>query len=248
MDLCLATSPLHDWAISNTTDVPFYLDLVRVTKGDILEIGTGTGRIASLIASMGKRVFALDTAPNQLRYALQRWREDGGGAAPLYLAADMRNLCIQHQFELILATQRSFERILLDTERIRLFQDCASLLVSNGLLVVHVWSPPTEAIGGVREKVEEIAATNDHGALRVIRREERDPVRKIRRYTRRIEEKEGQKRTWDCPPLDMRWYTATDLESLGLRAGLRIDNRYANFQREPFSPGAAELIWVYHKR
>ncbi|HOJ32864.1 MAG TPA: class I SAM-dependent methyltransferase [Candidatus Hydrogenedentes bacterium] len=248
MDPCLEISPLHDWAISSTTDVPFYLDFVRVTTGDILEIGTGTGRIASLIASVGKHVLAIDTAPKQLRYALQRWREDGGGAAPLYLAADMRNLCIQHRFELILATHRSFERVLLDMERIRLFQDCASLLVSNGLLVVHVWSPPTEAIGGVREKVEELPASDEHGPLRVIRREERDPVRKIRRYTRRIEEKEGLKRTWDCPPMDLRWYTATDLESLGLRAGLRVDNRFSNFQREAYSPGAAELIWVYRKR
>ncbi len=248
MDLSEDVFLLHDWTISATTDVPFYLELVQATQDEILEIGAGRGRISALVASMGKRIVAMDTGANALRYAQRNWHEDGGGAGPCYLAADIRNRCLCNAFGLILATHRSFERLLLDSERVRVFQDCAAMLKANGLMVVHVWATPTEAGGLIREKTEEVSPTEQHGLLRIVRREEKELPRKVRRYTLRVEEVNGTKQVQNFPPLELRGYSPTELDSLGLRSGLRIEARYANFQKMPYVPGANELIWVYRKR
>lgn len=245
---CAEVAPVYDWAELSTADIPFYLELARETKGSVLEIGAATGRITLLLAGLGKQVVALDTSPALLRCARRKWTEMGGGPGPLFIAGDIRKPCLNQQFPLIIAPNRAFESLFSDAERIRAFQDCTQLLAPAGLLAVHVWGPPQDNSPKTDEREEHIPPTDEHAGLRVVRWEERDRARKVRRHHRRIEELDGLKRSWEPPTLELRWFTHPELEELGLRAGLRIEQRYGDFRRTPFHPGSPQMIWVYRKR
>lgn len=49
-----------------TADIPFYIDYARRQKGEILELGCGTGRVALALANEGYRVTGLDLSQQML--------------------------------------------------------------------------------------------------------------------------------------------------------------------------------------
>jgi len=49
-----------------TADIPFYMDYASQKKGEILELGCGTGRVALILAYAGFRVTGIDLSQQML--------------------------------------------------------------------------------------------------------------------------------------------------------------------------------------
>ena len=92
-----------------------------------------------------------------------------------------------------------------------------------------------------------IEPTNEHGSLRFSWREERDFGNELRKHYFRIEETDGQQRTWEHNPIEIRWYTQEALDTLGQTADLTVRGRFRDFQRNPYEPGFLHMIWVFEK-
>ncbi|MHB1483071.1 MAG: class I SAM-dependent methyltransferase [Saccharofermentanales bacterium] len=48
------------------SDLPFYLDYAKAQKGEVLELGCGTGRVALTLAREGLKVTGLDLSDEML--------------------------------------------------------------------------------------------------------------------------------------------------------------------------------------
>ena len=234
----------YDWTEQSTADIPFFVDLARQAESPILEVGAGTGRITIPIAELGKRVVALDISESMLSRAKAKTNADNVS----FLIGDFQSLALDETFGLILAPGRTFEHALSDSDRREAFRRCSSHLKSSGLLALYVWGPPGDAETAPPEKSKMIDPTDEHGTLRFSWREARDFGRELRTHHFRVEELNGQMRTWEHDPIEIRWYRPEVLDELGQSVGLRTLDRYQDFQKTPYSDGSLHMIWVYEKR
>ncbi|MGH6948290.1 MAG: class I SAM-dependent methyltransferase [Kiloniellales bacterium] len=90
-------------------DDDFYLSVAREQPGAaVLDLGCGTGRLASRLAELGHRVVGVDPAAAMLDVARKR---PGGGAVE-WLEGDARNVDLARRFDLILMTGHTFQTLL----------------------------------------------------------------------------------------------------------------------------------------
>ena len=233
----------YDWTEQSTEDIPFFVDLARQAEGPILEIGAGTGRTTIPVAELGKPVTALDISESML----SRAKSKAASHSIRFRIGDFRSLSLGQTFGLILAPGRVFEHALSDAERQSAFGGCACHLKQTGILALHVWGPPADTDSTSPEKTMSIGPTDQHGTLLFSWREERDFGAQVREHYFRIEETDGQRRTWAHDPIKVRWYTAESLDALGQAVGLRVCNRFRDFHGAPYESGSLNLIWIYEK-
>jgi len=125
-----------------------YLDLELADRGDadfwrwaaseppggrVLELGAGTGRATAFLAGAGASVFAFDLFPELIEAARARL-----GALPnVHLfVADMRCLCLDATFDLVVAVDDPFTHLLASGERDGALQAAAAHLAPGGRLIL----------------------------------------------------------------------------------------------------------------
>lgn len=233
----------YDWTERSTDDIPFFVDLTRQARGSILELGAGTGRITIPVAAVGNPVTALDISEAML----SRARAKSASQTIDFRIGDFRSLALGQTFGLILAPGRVFEHAISDGERQSAFDGCARHLKQRGQLALHVWGPPADTNPTPQEKTKSIPPTDQHGTLMFSWREERDVKTEMRKHYFRIQETDGKKRTWTHDPIEVRWYTADALDTLGRAVGLTVRDRFQNFHGSSYQLGSLNMIWVYKK-
>jgi SAM-dependent methyltransferase len=70
-----AYAPFYDWENARTLgrrDVPFWRNVARQTRGRVLELGCGTGRISLPLARAGVRIVGIDRSAPMLERAAKR--------------------------------------------------------------------------------------------------------------------------------------------------------------------------------
>src|SRR5262249_21004863 len=70
-----AYAPFYDWENARTLgrkDVPFWRDVATQTRGPVLELGCGTGRISLPLARAGVRLVGVDRSAQMLARASRR--------------------------------------------------------------------------------------------------------------------------------------------------------------------------------
>jgi ubiquinone/menaquinone biosynthesis C-methylase UbiE len=94
-----AYAPFYDWENARTLgrrDVPFWRDVARRVQGRVLELGSGTGRIALPLARAGVPLIGVDRSAEMLRQAVRRavtLRRQGRKKTSLrFIRADIRHL------------------------------------------------------------------------------------------------------------------------------------------------------------
>src|SRR5215213_6657583 len=129
-------------------DVEFFRGLAAETGGPVLEIGCGTGRVASALAAAGFEVVGVDRSAPMLRLAQER-----RGAAPPDVAArltfvhgDMTAFDLARQFPLIVAPSRVFQFALTSDDQRAALRAFKAHLRPGGRLVLDLFDPSLEYV------------------------------------------------------------------------------------------------------
>lgn len=125
--------------------------------GKVLEIGTGSGYSAALLARMAKRVFTLERHQELAHRAQIAWKE-----------LSLSNIVGFHQDGLLgLGGHAPFDRILLNGSVIEIPELLLEQLADGGVLVAPV-GPPDSRQPVVRiERVEDDFIESEHGTVRL---------------------------------------------------------------------------------
>lgn len=121
-------------------DTDFYLSLPE-PRSAILDIGCGTGLLASAYAEQGHEVFGLDPAPAMLEIARAR----PGGDRVTWIEADARTFDVKRQFDLIVMTGHVFQVFLDDDDVLRVLTSARKHLRQGGRLVFDSRNPEAGA-------------------------------------------------------------------------------------------------------
>ena len=121
---------------SLSDDVEMYLDLV--CDGErVVEMGAGSGRIATPLAEAGCRVTAVDCSEAMLAAGEARMREAGVEV----VRGDMRCLALGKEFDLVVFGLSTFQHLLMRSDQLSALRSARRQLADHGRLVID-WTAP----------------------------------------------------------------------------------------------------------
>jgi SAM-dependent methyltransferase len=236
-------------------DLGFYLELCRSSRGRILELGCGTGRILIPAARDGCNVVGVDVSEHMLAKC-----EEKLGTEPKevqervrLVRGNMTTFDLGSLFACAIIPFRAFQHLTAMAEQLQCLRRIHEHLEPEGTLVFDVFHPDFRRMlvlsGG--EEVEETSEM------------ELSDGRKLRR-TYRIP---GLHRAEQCMDVEMiyyltdtagvterlvhpflfRYFSRFEIEHLLARCGFRLYELYGDFDESPLTDESPEMVFVAEK-
>jgi SAM-dependent methyltransferase len=212
-----------EWSAHMTEDVPFYVRLAEESKGPIVELAVGSGRVAIPVArATGRTVVGIDSSPAMLEQA--RRNAAAAGVALDLREGDMRELELEEPAGLIYCPFRALLHLPTWADRRRTFERVAASLRPGGRFA---WN----------------AFAFDHRiAARLDGQHQDEPVPHMLRYAvadNRVDillDAGGASSLW--------WATKNEWLGLADVAGLEVEALYGDFDRSPLADVSREYVFV----
>jgi SAM-dependent methyltransferase len=139
----------------------FYLNLARESGGRVLDLGCGTGLLASRIAQEGMDVTGVDPAEGMLRVAMTR----DGGERVSWVKGEGQMLRLPGRFDLIYMTGHAFQALLTDEDAVAVLRAGRDHLADDGRLAFETRNPARKAWLSWTPDKRRCAATAEHGSV-----------------------------------------------------------------------------------
>lgn len=232
-------------------DVEFYLELAAATGGPVLDVGTGTGRVAWPLAEAGHEVVGVDLAASMLKHAKAKGaRRPEAAGRVRFVRQNMIELALGRQFPLVLVPYRSFNHLLTPADQRRALLALRAHLAPGGQAALHLFDPPPDLFASAelfeRHRHLNIVHPQTREMLRW-RIEERRVDAAAQRITQvisyRIERADGSLARESREVIDQRWSFQAEMRALFEATGFRVDALYSDFAKSPPAEGK-EQVWV----
>jgi SAM-dependent methyltransferase len=231
------------------SDLPFYLACAREGGGPVLELGTGTGRVAGFLARAGFNVTGVELSRAMLDHAAaRRLRLGAAGGRLRFLQGDMSRLRVRGRFGTVLVPFRAFNHLYTTERQLATLRAIRRRLAPGGVAVIDLWNPDL------------VELREEEGRIRVAyeRKDPRTGCRVVQRFRVRadIPAQMGYLDYWwdvyrarrrirrDHAPMRWRWFHRFEFEHLLARSGLTVRAVYGDYRRRPLGPRSEELIFV----
>ena len=229
-------APYYDGLTAALPDTTQTVDFLAAHAGEgrVLELGVGTGRIACPLSLRGFDVTGVDNSAGMLA----RLRSRSDGAKVGVVLGSFTDLPVEGEFSLVYAVFNTLFCAVSQDEQLRAIQLAAQHLTPDGALVVETNLPDlarsdssgrTLNTGGVeRHRVFIEAALHDPATQR------------IRTQTIIISEQGIQ-----MFPVMLRYFWPSELDLMAKLAGLRLEQRYGDWDRAPYTRDSSRQISVF---
>ncbi len=221
--------------LGNIEAIADFLAALAGSKGRALELGIGTGRIAIPLAARGVRVTGIDASPAMVA---KLHAKPGGEAIPVTIA-DFAGVPAKGQFSLVYVVFNTFfGGLLSQDEQVRCFGRVAKRLRPGGAFVVEAFVPDlTRFQRNQRVSVISTGTGEAHLELTI-----HDPLnQKTAGHRLVISAREGVR----LYPVQVRYAWPSELDLMARLAGMRLRERWAGWNREPFNAASPAHVSVY---
>lgn len=204
--------------------------------GPVLELAVGTGRVALPLAARGIAVEGVEASPEMVAHL----RAKPGGADMPVAIGDMADVPVAGPYRLVFLVFNTLFNLVSEERQAACFRNVARVLAPGGAFVIETFVPdPADFDRDEQVQVREV--TEDSATIRV------------HRYDRAAQTFVRQTVTFDASgvhlkPFAMRYAWPEQIDELAERAGLRLTERYADWDRSPFDADSRSHISVYRRR
>ncbi|MGV9767273.1 class I SAM-dependent methyltransferase [Micromonospora tulbaghiae] len=204
--------------------------------GPVLELAVGTGRVALPLAARGLAVEGVEASPEMVAHL----RAKPGGADMPVTIGDMADVPVAGPYRLVFLVFNTLFNLVSEERQAACFRNVARVLAPGGAFVIETFVPdPADFDRDEQVQVREV--TEDSATIRV------------HRYDRAAQTFVRQTVTFDASgvqlkPFAMRYAWPEQIDELAERAGLRLTERYADWDRSPFDADSRSHISVYRRR
>lgn len=203
--------------------------------GPVLELGIGTGRVAIPLAAAGVEVHGIDASEAMV----ERLRSKAGGDAIPVTIGDFREFSLDARFTAIYVPFNTFFGLLTQDDQVACFRAVAKHLTSDGVFVMEAFVfDPTFFDHDQRVSVTKV---DPEGVSLDVTKH--DPV-KQRSDSQHVVIREDGIRLF---PVKIRYAHASELDLMARLAGLRLRERWADWDRTPFSSSSGKHISVWER-
>lgn len=246
----------YDWtSLGLDGDVAYYVNLARIKRGPVLELGCGTGRISLQIAKQGIEVVGVDRSHAMLARARKKAEEMELSGRVQWIEADITRFQLEssQQFPLIIIPYRTFLHLLKVEEQIATLKRVYDYLRPNGLFAMDLFVPDLVTM------VEKDGRFDFRGSFPIPGTEHRVDVvdyvqyehfyqqAYVTRYYERYDSK-GVMVERLQKKFQFRYIYPTELIHLLQLSGFQVLHRYGSFRHTPFNQSSKELIIEARKR
>lgn len=233
--------------------VAFYSSLLTDRTRSVLEIGCGTGTIASALAqrlarrndnAATIRIVGVDASAGMLRVA--RSKEP----RVQWVFGDMRSPPVHGPFDLAICCYNTLQHLLDDEDLAKAFRAVHDLLARDGTFAFDIYQPNVAYLSIPQTNRMARSIADSHGRQLEIREDHLyDPDTQTVTYSWRLLDRDKA----DGPPLastryHFRQYFPADLDRLLAGSGLVIRERYGDYDRSPFNQDSKKQILVCGRR
>lgn len=201
--------------------------------GRALELGIGTGRIALPLSAKGVEVHGVDAAPSMISRLLAK----PGGDRITVTQGSFAEIPIEGEFALVYIVFNTFFALSSQDEQVRCFRNVAAHLSRDGCFAIEAFVPDLNRFTGgqvnwatkvTADEVQLDVGQHDAAAQRVI--------------SQKVVITDGNVKLY---PVQIRYAWPSELDLMAQLAGLRLRERWSNWQREPFSSESMHHISIY---
>jgi SAM-dependent methyltransferase len=204
-------------------------------RQDALEFAVGTGRIALPLMRAGVRVDGIELS----RDMVDRMREKPGGDAVEVTIGDMSRVSTGRSYGLVYLVYNTIGNLLTQDDQVRCFQNAARHLAGGGVFVLECRIPAAPARPGHQYvDAERIAA--GHVLLDVCRY---DPVTQVLDENHVRISADGI----ILSPISLRLAFPPEFDLMARIAGLRLRDRWAGWNGEPYTATSWRHVSVYER-
>jgi SAM-dependent methyltransferase len=230
----LVANDYDDWYKDFDQDaITMLAELAR--DGRALELGIGTGRIALPLMGKNVEVHGLDASPSMV--ARMRGKPNGE-RVPVNLG-NFADVAADGQFALVYVVFNTFFALTTQEEQVRCFRNVATHLTPDGCFLIEAFVPDLTRFAGeqairatkvMTERVDFDVSQHDSVTQRVV--------------SQKVVLSDGSVRLY---PIEIRYAWPSELDLMAQLAGLRLRQRWSNWQREPFTSLSMKHISVYER-
>ncbi|MEO7194986.1 MAG: class I SAM-dependent methyltransferase [Pseudonocardiaceae bacterium] len=232
----------------------FYLDLALSANGPVLELGTGTGRIALALAAVGVPVVGVDNAPEMLAVAGSKLA--ARPALPLQAAVelvqgDVLTYRPAAPVGLAVLPLRTVGHFHTPTRLHALLSSVREMLQPDGLFAFDHFVVHADGAGPLAQEEVVYAGPLIGGCSLVLRHSQRaapqsqELLCELRAQVRLAGGSVSEER---CCSYVLGWVSVQDVRHAAHSAGFEVQNLFGSFDQQPFGPGSREQVWVLRRR
>jgi len=211
--------------------VRFLAELAR--DGRVLELAIGTGRVALPLAAQGVAVEGIEAS----RAMLDQLRRKPGGESIPVAVGDMADVAVEGPFRLVYLVYNTLYNLPSADRQAECFRNVAAALEPGGAFVLECFVPDVSRFDR-GQRVEARAVTEDSATLAVWRH---DAVAQRLIKQEIIFGASGYRML----PVALRYCWPSELDMMAARAGLRLEERYAGWDRAEFGSESSSHVSVY---
>lgn len=231
----------------NAGDLAFYGEVCRGAQR-VLELGCGSGRILTALASAKRSVVGLELDAELLALARRNVRAlpEANRKSVRLVQADMRDFELAQRFERVLLPYNALYCLLTKRAALACFRAAHRALEPGGKLVLDVWNAAPFARSAARatsDDSEPIVSVRHAGhTFDVFERS------RVRRAQHRLDvsyvyvPREGG--TAYQIPIAQRYYLRAEVDDLLERAGFVIEQRFGDFSGTRFGSRSDQLVVI----
>ena len=243
---------IYDWVFAwKRDDVQFYVEQARHSGGPILELGSGTGRIAIPIAQAGVEVVGLESSTAMLREARRKTGDAPGssGGIPVWVEGDMADFALGRQFALVIIPFRGFLSLLSVEEQMDCLRCIRDHLAPGGRLIFDVFVPDLDMLtddGSTPFHFEDVPHPDLDRRLVIWHQNRFDNHNQINNARTIIEEVDsgGEVVRRLYREFQIRYMHRFEAQHLLELAGFRVEELYGDFELGTFDDDSTDMVWV----
>ena len=224
--------------------VDFYRAEAGRRRGQVLELGCGTGHKLIPIASDGVRCVGLDLSPGMLAEA--RRKADENGVNVEWVQGDMTSFDLGRTFDLVFVTANSLLHLHEAEDLVSCFRSVRRHLAPGARFIFDVFNPSVRLLAeadGVRRTRDSLSFTDpDRGRVRVDVAETYDAPAQVTRGTWFLAT--DAEPDFVAMPLEIRSIFPQELPLLLSLGGLRLVDRFGDWSGRAFMGDAPIQLCV----
>jgi SAM-dependent methyltransferase len=198
-----------------------------------LELGIGTGRIALPLSQRGVRVRGIELSPAMVA----RLRAQPGADRVKVTVGDFATTQVGGTFDVAYLVRNTITNLTTQDEQVECFRNVAAQLKPGGCFVIEVYVPQLQRLPP-GETVHAFSVTPAHLGF-----EEYDVATQVA-FSHHYWVIDGQMETFSSPH---RYVWPSELDLMARLAGLTLRERWADWQRAPFTKDSTAHISVWQK-
>ncbi|MDH4210150.1 MAG: class I SAM-dependent methyltransferase [candidate division WOR-3 bacterium] len=234
-----------------TNDIPFYVEYAKECRGEVLELGCGTGRVLIPIAREGIKVTGLDVSQKMLSIASKKIQCDETAKIHATLTqGDMKSFNLNKKFSLIYIAFRSFQCLLTKNDQISCLKCVRDHLSDSGLFILDLFAPRHDFLAQAKRSVDLGRFYDEEKQLYVTRRAEdtydlaKQTLHEDRYYEWTDKLGKSHRQVWT---FELGYLFRYEAELLLEKCGFSVEKVLGGFDGSPYDYISGEQIFILKK-